>query len=383
MDLSSIIGTTAGLGGTFATMSGHKYAGAALGALGALFSNHSSINSQKELARYNAELEQQKWIERFNMQNEYNSPSALRERLREAGLNENLALGNISANMAANPSSNSPTGQLSKYISSLELQQQLNQNNLISSQANLNNAKAAEARANEKNINEDYNRKRFEWDSGYFQSFLVQRYDLNAEDLKYKTSLASKTAKEIDMVDALTDLYGAQNYENQTRANLNIVKADEVAELLQIAWERLGLDKKLSNYQIKQLASIVALNGAMQGYYEQQSETEDYINNFTTDIQTENLEIDRINRAIAENEKERSDVKNFKKDKNGKRSFGRIMAGLYLNAADIINISLHGGVSKSSVVSNNTSTSTSKVTSVSKSTNHNYNESTVRHHNKR
>lgn len=94
--------------------------GAAIGGVASGMSNDDSIQAQREYAKYQAELEQVNWEKRFNMQNEYNDPSALRKRLENAGMNPNLAYGSLSPNMASNPSAGTPSGQLSKYQNAVE-----------------------------------------------------------------------------------------------------------------------------------------------------------------------------------------------------------------------------------------------------------------------
>lgn len=124
-------------------------------------SNKESTQQQMEYAKYQADLEQANWQKRFDAQNAYNDPSAMRERLRNAGMNANLAYGSLSPNMAANPSAGMPTGQLSKYQTAIETSlamQQLqnerrrveNETKVADSTAEKNTAEAGKARAEER-----------------------------------------------------------------------------------------------------------------------------------------------------------------------------------------------------------------------------------------
>ncbi len=82
-----------------------KFGGAAIGALGSLGSsligNKGSKNAQKQANKDN--------IAFWNLQNEYNNPSAQMQRLRDAGLNPNLVYGGSSGSSAGNAGAISPS----------------------------------------------------------------------------------------------------------------------------------------------------------------------------------------------------------------------------------------------------------------------------------
>lgn len=135
-----------GLGGAIGGAIGTGVAGS--------ISNDASMADQKEYAKYQADLEQANWEKRFEMQNEYNDPSAFRQRLENAGYNPQLAVGSFSGNMAANPSTGMPTGQLSKYQTAMEMaianKQLENDTKVAETQAEKNTAEAEKARAQAK-----------------------------------------------------------------------------------------------------------------------------------------------------------------------------------------------------------------------------------------
>ena len=72
-----------------------------------IFTNRSNYNLAKDTAQWNrqnaidlANLEYQHNLEAWHMQNDYNSPSSQMKRLKDAGLNPNLAYGSLSAGQA-------------------------------------------------------------------------------------------------------------------------------------------------------------------------------------------------------------------------------------------------------------------------------------------
>lgn len=161
--LFGVVGTLAGsaLAGPLGAVAGTAI-GNAIGGMGddiaADEANSEALQRQKEFAKYQSDLSQEVWQKRFDMQNEYNDPSQMRSRLQNAGLNENLVYGQLSGNMAANPSSEIPNGQLSKYTNAMELalaakdtrlreKQVANETIVAETQADKNQAEAQRARA--------------------------------------------------------------------------------------------------------------------------------------------------------------------------------------------------------------------------------------------
>lgn len=133
----------------------------ALGSIVGGRSNERAFKKQKELIKYQADIEQAMWQTRFDATNAYNTPTAMRMRLNDAGLNPNLVYGALGPNTAQSPSVSAPSGQLSKYQNTLETlslastiaaqrsQVALNKKEeaVKDSEVNLNNAKADEAYA--------------------------------------------------------------------------------------------------------------------------------------------------------------------------------------------------------------------------------------------
>lgn len=86
---------------------------------GAIIKGVSNKRAQRRQNAYNkqmAELENQKQLEYWNMQNEYNSPAAQMQRLKDAGLNPNLAYQSVSTgNAEAMPSYSTPEQSFQNY----------------------------------------------------------------------------------------------------------------------------------------------------------------------------------------------------------------------------------------------------------------------------
>lgn len=194
-------------------------------------SNADSIRAQQEMAKYQAELEQANWEKRFNMQNEYNDPSAMRDRLENAGMNPNLAYGSLSPNMAANPHASAPTGQLSKYQTAYEMsiqQQQIrNETMLAQSQAEKNaaEAKVAEVRAEREEIGRDV--------------------DMNTKDFKIKYEEFLSQAG-----DRWNREMGIQEYRNELEAMKVTLGFDELA---------FKKEKQKQDYQIGMMQARAAM----------------------------------------------------------------------------------------------------------------------------
>lgn len=188
-----IVGTALGgpIGGTIGTALGAGISGA--------ISNEQSMADQKEYAKYQSELEQANWEKRFNMQNEYNDPSAMRARLENAGMNPNLAYGSLSPNMAANPSAGTPTGQLSKYMTAFEQSIQAKQLELAERSAEadikLKEAQGKLAENQAENVEVD---TEWKWDSygarltsvhrqndDYLENIYTKRFQREMDKLRY------------------------------------------------------------------------------------------------------------------------------------------------------------------------------------------------------
>ena len=133
MNVEQILGAAGAIGSIALPGIGGPIAGVLGSLFGSSGDNKESLKNQKALMSFQSQLEQEKWLERFNLQNDYNLPAAARKRIEAAGLNPNLLYGSISGNLAAsNPSSNTPSGQLSKYMAT---QEAIEKSSMLASQA--------------------------------------------------------------------------------------------------------------------------------------------------------------------------------------------------------------------------------------------------------
>lgn len=339
-------------------------AGTLLSGFTSLFGGNSSLKANKKMAAYQAQLEQANWEKRFNMMNEYNTPTAMRERLKAAGMNENLVYGALSPNMAASPSASAPSGSISKYQTAMEqsiLAQQILQSNadlkVKASEEEKNYADADKARAQAKRerTNNEIDTQTLKeklqyYNSGFWISNIIEANKQNIantklmnEQVRVQNATYQNLMKDLEVKDA-----NISNIQSETA--LNYAKGEEIANMIQIQWRRLHLDERIGEQKIKELASIVALNGAMQGYYESEKKTNDYINKFLpgnlyndAKIKQKNLEAVTEQVKQLKNETFRSDIKNFKGDK-----WYQHAAGVLLNLTDMIGFSLGFSGSKSS-----------------------------------
>lgn len=271
-------------GGVFGPLIGAAGAG-----LGSYFANKESMSNQKSLMAYQSQLDQANWIQRFNMQNEYNTPTAMRQRLKDAGMNENLVYGALSPNMAANPSSSVPNAQLSKYQTAMEAslaQQQILSNakdielkdkdiEVKDSEIKLNNARAWEAHSNAGKLQADsqvlgvqYEKLKKQIESGRYDQYLqnllglqdvtmdkynseihhlyaaideiYSRIDLNKEEIKVKQMQVRSIATNISYLIAKNER--EEKYNNAAINQLGAIASYYIAQRDQI--------KQLTPYQI-------------------------------------------------------------------------------------------------------------------------------------
>jgi len=126
---SSIGGVLGGVGGFLA--GGPLGAGVGVGVGGNLFGSLSGEDNEAVEKASNAQidamhLQNQFNVQNWNLQNAYNTPSAQRDRLEAAGLNANLAYGQIAESRAASvPGVSSPDlGSISMQGADLKLRRQ-------------------------------------------------------------------------------------------------------------------------------------------------------------------------------------------------------------------------------------------------------------------
>lgn len=149
-----------------------------------------------------AEAQKQRdWQERmWHMQNEYNAPSAVMQRLKDAGLNPNLAYGQIggmSGNVGQGSQANSPTQYPLQTPDPLNAVNKVAQIHALEGQANQSNSQAS--------IN---------WTDAEFRSILnSQNVQLNYGQILLNESIKNLTDEQVKQVKAIIEQIGIQNDE--------------------------------------------------------------------------------------------------------------------------------------------------------------------------
>lgn len=134
--------------------------------------NKLSMKNQKKLMDYQNDINLRNW----QLQNEYNSPSNQMKLLREAGLNPNLAYGNLGNSAAASVgsvshgsvNSNFQTSKLANYqLAAAQIDNMKSQNENLHSQNKLINAQADKVNAETNRINKllDYEVERSDYEN--------------------------------------------------------------------------------------------------------------------------------------------------------------------------------------------------------------------------
>lgn len=292
---------------------------AALSALNQLFNNSSSTTSYNRslsMMDKQAELNKNLFDYSFNTTANYNSPSNVMSRLDNAGLNPNLAYGSVSgennvgsaSGVGLGSSSSFPSSFASDFSSALN---SFNQERVLSSQANANDAAAAKSFAEADAISgyqSDESRSRVDLNKslqGYYKaySFLAdaetklreidlmysgkmyrqqlelgvvtldlskfQRDVMNEQNLKTVVLGLNKLAAEISVLNSQSSLNYALGVKTESEALLNAYEVDKYERLTEDERDRLsqGLlyavdlvetHKSISEQELKQLKAVLA-----------------------------------------------------------------------------------------------------------------------------
>lgn len=187
-----------------------------LGPIGGLLGNKQSNDSSKEVARENREFSLDMW----NRNNEYNTPLAQMQRLKDAGLNPNLMYGQGTTGNSSAPASaegRKPTQY--SYMEGLQFWQNMKMNDqarqLQKSQTELNHAQAAKIEADTANthaqMQNTLDTNQFNRES---RPKILEKYDLDNAGIKLSNEnlnkINAKIEADINQIKANTQLTARQ-----------------------------------------------------------------------------------------------------------------------------------------------------------------------------
>lgn len=187
-----------------------------LGPIGGLLGNEQTNDSSKEVARENREFSLDMW----NRNNEYNTPLAQMQRLKDAGLNPNLMYGQGTTGNSSAPASaegRKPTQY--SYMEGLQFWQNMKMNDqarqLQKSQTELNHAQAAKVEAETANTHANTQNTtetmQFNRES---RPKILQKYDLENQSISLSNEnlnkINAKIEADINQIKANTQLTARQ-----------------------------------------------------------------------------------------------------------------------------------------------------------------------------
>lgn len=243
---------------------------------GNAFNNKMSLNNQKKLMDYQNDINLRNW----QLQNEYNSPSNQMKLLREAGLNPNLAYGNLGSSVGASVgsvshgsvNSNFQPSKLANYqLAAAQIENMQSQNENLKSQNKLIRAQADKTNAETNRINRlvDYEVERSDYENTLL-SIGVSKGNIDMAFYRSNQELFNTLRKQQVL---LNEDSHSQNILNQlmtkykiseTRANISLLMARTVLAYAQkdLTYQQIEESKKrveLDDANIKLLAGKLAL----------------------------------------------------------------------------------------------------------------------------
>lgn len=265
--------------------------GSALGAgvslLGSLFSKKSSdkqLNMQvaenqknRDFNAEQADLQRAFITKQIADQNAYNSPAAVVERLRSAGLNPNLAYQQIGSgqqlsNFQGSAASSSGTvgsglPDFSGFSSLMQAAQVASNIELQKSQADKNKADAA-------NTREDTATKQI--NNTYLPQILQGQINLQGSQLDLNTSQLNLNSAQLRQIDATISNINTSIEEMRSRIELNNITAEQIRQsmpdILRELRARADLSEQQAEYYVAGFLSQLGLNSALTSLHYSESQ---------------------------------------------------------------------------------------------------------------
>ena len=232
---------------------------------GNAINNKMSMKNQKKLMDYQNDINLRNW----QLQNEYNSPSNQMKLLREAGLNPNLAYGNLGSSVGASVgsvshgsvNSNFQPSKLANYqLAAAQIENMQSQNENLKSQNKLIRAQADKTNAETNRINRlvDYEVERSDYENTLL-SLGVSKGNIDMAFYRSNQELFNTLRKQQVL---LNEDSHSQNILNQLMTRNKISEIQANISLLMARTILAYAQKNLTNQQIEESKSRVNLNDA-------------------------------------------------------------------------------------------------------------------------
>lgn len=261
--------------------------GVASSLLGSLFSKKSSdkqlqmqVQENQKNRDFNAEqadIQRQFITKQISDQNAYNSPSAVVERLKSAGLNPNLAYQSIGAGQQISnyqgsaASSNGSVGaglpDFSGFNSLMQAAQIQSNIKLQESQANKNDADA-------ENTREDTATKKI--NNNFLPQILEGQINLQGSQIELNTSQLNLNSAEIRKIEATINNLNTNIEEMRSQINLNNINAEQISksmpDILRELKARANLTERQAEYYVAGFLSQIGLQSSLTSLHYSEAE---------------------------------------------------------------------------------------------------------------
>lgn len=232
---------------------------------GNAINNKMSMKNQKKLMDYQNDINLRNW----QLQNEYNSPSNQMKLLRDAGLNPNLAYGNLGNSVGASVGSVShgsvnssfqPSKLANYQLAAAQIENMQSQNENLKSQNKLIRAQADKTNAETNRINRlvDYEVERSDYENTLL-SIGVSKGTIDMAFYRSNQELFNTLRKQQVL---LNEDSHSQNILNQLMTRYKISEIRANISLLMARTVLAYAQKNLTNQQIEESKSRVNLNDA-------------------------------------------------------------------------------------------------------------------------
>ena len=240
------------------------FLGTALGAgvslLGSLFSKKSSdkqLNMQvaenqknRDFNAEQADLQRAFITKQIADQNTYNSPTSVIQRLKDAGLNPNLAYQQIGAGQQVSNfqgSAASSSGSVGTGLPDFSGFNSLMQAAQVQSNIELQRTEAEKNKAVAENTREDTNTKQIQ--NNFLPQILKGQIDLNGTQIELNTQQANLTSRQIQLINQQCELINNQIEQIRSTIRINNLTEQQLSESMPYIIKELAARSSLTEQQ--------------------------------------------------------------------------------------------------------------------------------------
>ena len=255
--------------------------------LGSLFSKKSSdkqlnmqvVENQKnrDFNAEQADLQRNFITQQIADQNAYNAPTAVVERLKQAGLNPNLAYQQIGAGQQISNfqgSAATSSGSVGAGLPDFSGFNSLMQAAQIASNIDLQKSQADKNRADADNTREDTATKQI--NNSFLPQILQGQIDLQGSQLSLNTSQLNLNTAQLRQIDATISNINTNIEEMRSRIELNNITAEQIRQsmpdILRELRARADLSEQQAEYYVAGFLSQLGLNSALTSLHYSESQ---------------------------------------------------------------------------------------------------------------